>query len=54
MLLPSAIQRSDDFVGMATPMVPLSPPLAESLPPAASRKAQGQSGAGDCCDQLAH
>src|SRR3954466_11187913 len=36
MLLPSAIQRSDDFVGMATPMVPLSP-LPELLPPQAAR-----------------
>src|SRR5688500_14434297 len=44
MLLPSAIQRSDDLVGMATPMVPppaLSPdsvPLAlSSSPPQAAR-----------------
>src|SRR6187431_2508265 len=41
MLLPSAIQRSDDLVGMATPMVPLSPPSAPELesssPPQAAR-----------------
>src|SRR5689334_12078636 len=36
MLLPSAIQRSDDFVGMATPMVPWSP-LPELPPPQAAR-----------------
>src|SRR6478735_11803261 len=36
MLLPSAIQRSDDLVGMATPMVPLSP-APELLPPHAAR-----------------
>ena len=53
MLLPSAIQRSDDFVGIATPMVPLSPLRGVTAAPA-SRKAQGQSGAGDCCDQPAH
>src|SRR6478752_10417858 len=37
MLLPSAIQRSDDFVGMATPMVPLSPLPEPLLPPQAAR-----------------
>src|SRR3954465_2449112 len=37
MLLPSAIQRSEDLVGMATPMVPLSPELPEPLPPQAAR-----------------
>src|SRR6188472_3260700 len=39
MLLPSAIQRSDDLVGMATPTVPASPPspLPLSSPPHAAR-----------------
>src|SRR3954449_6641937 len=37
MLLPSAIQRSEDLVGMATPMVPLSPEPPEPLSPQAAR-----------------
>ena len=37
MLLPSAIQRSEDLVGIATPTVPLSPPSPPSPPPHAAR-----------------
>src|ERR687895_568585 len=37
MLLPSSIQRSDDLVGMATPMVPLPSSAAPLSPPQAAR-----------------
>src|SRR3954452_8016109 len=37
MLLPSAIQRSEDLVGIATPTVPLSPEAPEFPPPQAAR-----------------
>src|SRR5690349_5019085 len=37
MLLPSSIQRADDFVGMATPTVPLSCAWAAPMRPKAPR-----------------